>query len=45
MSEAPNVLLQAPEQEIPVDALSDVLRVIRLSGGVFLGESHSAALC
>src|SRR5215471_16775345 len=46
MSETPNVLLQAPEeQEAAVDALSDVLRVIRLSGGVFLEANLTAPWC
>ncbi len=46
MSEAPNLLLQAPEeQEAAVDALSDVLRVIRLSGGVFLEANLTAPWC
>src|SRR5262245_65084996 len=47
MSEAPNVLLKAPEgsTEFLMDALSDVLRVIRLSGGVFLEANLTAPWC
>jgi len=33
------------DQEIPLDALSDVLRVTRLSGGVFLEAQLSAPWC
>lgn len=46
MSGAPNLLLQAPDLEgFRVDALSDVLRVIRLSGGVFLEANLTAPWC
>lgn len=46
MSGTPNLLLQAPDLEgFRVDALSDVLRVIRLSGGVFLEANLTAPWC
>ena len=43
MSATPNLLLQAPTALM--DAFSDVLRVIRLSGGVFLEAHLSAPWC
>jgi len=46
MSGTPKLLLQAPDlEEFRVDALSDVLRVIRLSGGVFLEANLTAPWC
>ena len=47
MTDAPNLMLQAPDQEgwRRLDAFSDVLRVIRLSGGVFLEADFTAPWC
>jgi hypothetical protein len=44
MTDAPDVMLQAPDEEgwQKLDAFSDVLRVIRLSGGVFLEAEFTA---
>src|SRR5262245_61343104 len=47
MTRAPDVLLRTPESVIPrpMDALSDVLRVVRLKGGVFLHAEFTAPWC
>ena len=47
MTDAPDVMLQAPDEEgwRKLDAFSDVLRVIRLSGGVFLEAEFTAPWC
>jgi len=46
MFAAPNFLSQAPDQRVfHLDAFSDVLRVIRLSGGVFLKAEFTAPWC
>src|SRR5262245_36320575 len=43
---APAILLRTPERPLaPMDALSDVLRVIRLKGGVFLHAEFTAPWC
>ena len=42
----PRVLLRTPEKSLaPMDALSDVLRVVRLQGGVFLHAEFTAPWC
>ncbi len=46
MTAAPNVMLEAPDEEWQqLDAFSDVLRVIRLVGGVFLEAELTAPWC
>jgi AraC-like DNA-binding protein len=47
MTRAPDVLLRTPDCEVirPMDALSDVLRVVRLKGGVFLHAEFTAPWC
>src|SRR5689334_25411655 len=45
MSRAPDLMSRAPAAGCLVDALSDVLRVIRLSGGVFLEANLTAPWC
>jgi AraC-like DNA-binding protein len=46
MTDAPDVLTEAPAyNESTMDALSDVLRVVRLTGGVFLDAEFTAPWC
>jgi AraC-like DNA-binding protein len=46
MTAAPDFMLRAPDRmDQPLDAFSDVLRVIRLAGGVFLEAELTAPWC
>ena len=46
MTRTPDVLLRTPERVRPLmDALSDVLRLVRLKGGVFLHAAFTAPWC
>jgi AraC-like DNA-binding protein len=46
MTRTPDVLLRTPERVGPLmDALSDVLRLVRLKGGVFLHAEFTAPWC
>ena len=46
MTRTPDVLLRTPERVRPLmDALSDVLRLVRLKGGVFLHAEFTAPWC
>jgi AraC-like DNA-binding protein len=46
MAEAPDVLAAAPaRRRLSMDALSDLLRVLRFSGGVFLDATFRAPWC
>lgn len=46
MAGAPDFMIRAPDKRTPpLDALSDVLRVIRLAGGVFLEAEFTAPWC
>lgn len=46
MIDAPDLLIDAPAyNESTMDALSDVLRVVRLTGGVFLDAEFTAPWC
>src|SRR5262245_44538935 len=46
MAGAPDVLIRTPNGNAsPMDALSDVLRIIRLKGGVFLHAEFTAPWC